>query len=265
MMLYAFPGFMSYDSVAQLLEGRSGEFSGAHPPMMSALWGIVDAIVPGPIGMLVIQTACFLLGAFILYGRHMSERAAAICASCTLLFPPIAAVMGVIWKDSQMVAYLVLGTALLTSPRRNVRAAGLALLFLATAFRYNALAITLPLVVLLFWWRDYERRWTRYAVAVVAWLGITVGAMVVNSLLVSSDVKQVSQLHGLALMDMTGTLGQAGDLTDDDLRADLDGVPLVVRTNIQQPTFPPALRARSASKATRARCGSARSTSSPRS
>jgi hypothetical protein len=234
MMLYAFPGYMSADSVAQLLQARSGEFTNAHPPIMSALWAVIDAVVPGPAGMLVLQTTCFLLGAYLLYLRVMVPRTAAICAAATLLFPPIAAVMGVIWKDSQMVAYLTLGTALLLSPRRNVRLGGLALLFVATALRYNAPAITFPIVTLLFVWRESMHRIARYAIAFAAWLGITAGAMVVNGALVSEDAQHVYLWHdAIALVDMTGTLRHAPDLTDDELRSTLDGAPLAVRHNIQ--------------------------------
>src|SRR5262249_35832260 len=53
------PGYMSGDSVTQLTEGRLGTYNGWHPPIMSWLWGQLDAIVPGPIGMLALHDLVF--------------------------------------------------------------------------------------------------------------------------------------------------------------------------------------------------------------
>lgn len=234
LMLYAYPGFMSYDSMRQLLEARAGAYAGAHPPMMGALWASVDAVIAGPIGMLIIQTTCFLGGAYLLLRTVMSPRVAAVCATLTLWFPPIAAVLAVIWKDSQMTGYLVLGAALLLSPRRGVRIAALALLAMATAMRYNALAITLPLVLLLFAWSPAQRWWTRYPLALAAWLAITLLAGFVNRQL-ADEARPVSLWHdSLALMDLVGTLRYAPDLSDDRLRAELAGAPLIATTGIQR-------------------------------
>src|SRR5213075_2476892 len=121
MMLYAYPGYMSFDSIWQLSEARSGVLGDAHPPAMSALWGAIDSVIPGPFGMLVIQTVCFLCGAYLVLRRVMAPRAAAVCACVLMLLPPVAAVMGVIWKDGQMAGYLLVGLGLVASPRRGVR------------------------------------------------------------------------------------------------------------------------------------------------
>ncbi len=97
--------------------------------------------------------------------RTLTPRAAALGATLLLWAPPVAAVLAVIWKDAQMVGYLLLGAALLGSASRRTRLAGLALLSLATAMRYNALAITFPLVLGLFVWSPAHRRVTRLALA----------------------------------------------------------------------------------------------------
>ncbi len=232
-MLYAYPGYMSYDSAVQLLEARSGEYTGAHPPTMSALWAITDSVIAGPLGMLLVQSICFLAGAFLLLRRFMSARRAAACATLVLWFPPVSAVLAVIWKDSQMVAYLALGAALLLSPRRGVRIVGLALLSLATAMRYNALAITLPLVVMLFAWSPAHRWWLRYPIALGCWLLVTFTASFANNRL-TADGQHVELWHdSLALFDLTGTLRYAPDLVDDELRRELAGTPLLSTTDIQ--------------------------------
>jgi hypothetical protein len=231
MLVYAYPGFMSYDSVLQLLQARDRVYVGGHPPMMGVLWGAVDALIPGPFGMLVIQVSCFLAGAYLLLARRMSERAAAITAVVVMLAPPVSAVLGVIWKDSQMLGFLTLGTALLLSSRRGVRVAGLGLVFAATAMRYNAPFVTLPLVVLLFEWRPRMRWYARYGIALAAWLGITLAANVANTRLADDHIDPWHD--GIALFDITGTLRYAPELSDDELRQALEGTPLLVHDAIQ--------------------------------
>ena len=39
------PGQLSYDSVTQLADGRSGEYDTWHPPVMAALLGLFDRIL----------------------------------------------------------------------------------------------------------------------------------------------------------------------------------------------------------------------------
>jgi hypothetical protein len=234
LMLYAYPGFLSADSVVQLGEARSGVYGGGHPPMMSALWALTDAVIGGPFGMLAIQTTCFLIGGYLLLRRAMSDRAAAICTALLLWAPPVSAVMAVIWKDAQMAGFLLLGAGLLLSPRRGWKLAGLGLLCAATGMRYNALAITLPLVVLLFVWSAAHRWWLRYPIAVVAWLCITLGASFVNDRLTAEPGRTYVWHESLALLDLVGTLREAPDLPDDELRPELAGTPLIVTTDIQR-------------------------------
>jgi hypothetical protein len=230
-VLYAFPGYMSADSVLQLVQARTGHFGLGHPALMGVLWAICDAIVTGPFGMLVLQVTCFVAGTYLLLRHAMSERTAAWVTLAICWFPPVLAVLAVIWKDTQMTAYLVLGVALLTSQRRGVRLGGLALLSLATAMRYNALAITLSPVVLLFVWNPAHRWYVRYPLAIVAWLAITITPAVINDALVSDRVYLWHD--SVALFDLTGTLRYAPDLPDAELRDTLAGTPLHITGGIQ--------------------------------
>lgn len=226
LVLYAHPGYMSYDSVQQLLQARVGAYTGGHPPMMGVVWGALDALIPGPLGMLLVQVTCFLAGVSLLLRRAMTGRAAALATVAIGWLPPVSAVLAVIWKDAQMMAFLALGATLLVGERRGARLAGLALLFLATAMRYNALAITLPLVALLFVWDARHRWFVRYPLALAAWGAITLAASVTNAQL-SNDTGRIHVWHeSLALLDLTGTLRHAPALDEAQLRAELAGVPL---------------------------------------
>jgi hypothetical protein len=183
LVLYAYPGYMSYDSVLQLTEARSGAYSDVQPPAMAWLWHKVDFVIPGPFGMLVLQSTCLLAGAYLLLRSFMPVRAAAIAASLLLWFPAVAGVMAVIWKDSQMAGYLLLGAGLVLAQRRGVKLAGLVILLLGMTLVRHAFVITLPLVVLLFVWNAKHAWWQRYAIAIAAWLAIALCAQLANRVL----------------------------------------------------------------------------------
>lgn len=217
---------MSTDSFDQLAEGRNWLFTDAHPPVMAALWGLVDRAVPGPFGMLAIQSGCFVAGIYLVMRRTLGEIPSACAAGALLLFPPIGATFAVIWKDCMMAGVLALGAPLLWSARRGAKLAGLALLLVATAFRYNAFAATLPLVILGFEWRPGLPALRRYAIAIAVWLAITGAAIELDGLLVSRQMHFWSQ--SFALADITGTLAKLEpDLPDSDL------APLLAPTGIQ--------------------------------
>ena len=203
------------DSFDQLHEGRTWFFTDAHPPMMAALWGVLDRIVAGPILMLLVQSGAFLAGLFLILRRALPPRAAAIAAVAILLFPPVLAPMAVIWKDCQMAGFLALGIAAVLSEDRRWKLAGLALFSLATAMRYNAPAATFPVILLCFTWR--QMRWyARYPIALGAWIVVTLVAMGANSLLVD---REMHFWHSsLALEDIVGTLAHTEpDLPDSEL------------------------------------------------
>jgi hypothetical protein len=235
-LLYANPGLMSFDSVQQLLRARDGQFSDDHPPMMSVVWAVCDAIVPGPLGMLLLQSGCFLVGAYLLL-RHMklTDRAAAWSAVIVLLLPPVSSVMAVIWKDAQMAGYLLLGTALRLDERRRANIGGLLLVFLASTMRHNAFVLTMPLVVMLY---APAATWRRYPLAVAAWLGITIAASLLTSTLPSIAGTERRHLwnDSMALADITGTLRYAEPIPDDQLRTLLAGTPLQIEHDVQDAT-----------------------------
>lgn len=147
-----YPGYMSPDSVAQWEQGRAWVFTDAHPPVMSALWGILDRIIPGPFGMLLFHNLLFWGGA-ALYWRATKRRSALI-AACLLLFgfmPQVLALLSSIWKDVGMGAALLLGTALLyTSGKSKSRVAlylSCPLLFYAYSVRLNSAPAIFPLAL----------------------------------------------------------------------------------------------------------------------
>ena len=227
-LVYAFPGYMSTDSAQQLVEARTFVFSDGHPPIMAAEWGLLDRIVSGPILMLLLQGMLFLGGLYVLLGRVLSPRAAAWAAIGILLFPPVLTPMAVIWKDSQMAAFLVAGTAAMVHPRLRIRLVGLGLLGVACALRHNAFAAVVPLVFFLFEWKPGLRWWKRTAILAAVAIVTVAATFGLTRALAVEHVKLTP-----AFADITGVLAFTHDRTDEDLRDVLRGTSLVVKTGIQ--------------------------------
>lgn len=150
-----YPGFMSYDSLHALREARTQVQGGAYPPFVSYVWRAVDAVVPGPAGMLLLQNAV-LLGAlaafFVLAG--FGAPGAVLGVTVVALAPPLLGSMLVVWKDVAMSASFAAAAALLLMlhsgagrARRLGLVAALALVFFGTAFRLNAAPAAVPLLV----------------------------------------------------------------------------------------------------------------------
>lgn len=222
-LLYGFPGYMSSDSVLQLSEAVAGKFSDGNPPLMAAEWMILDKIISGPLLMLCLQGGLLLGGLYYLFRRLLEPRGAAWVASGIFLFPPVMVVMAVIWKDSQMAAYLVAGTAALIHPRLRTRLLGLGLLVAACSLRHNAVAAAAPLIAILFEWRQ-GLRWTK-RLAIVGGVVIVVGlaGFAVTRVLASKHVKLTPMFN-----DVVGVIAYSDHRSDDDLRQVLRGVPLAI-------------------------------------
>lgn len=230
LIVYAYPGLMTQDSFDHLREARERIYTDGHPPAIALLWKVVDTFVAGPFGMLVIQSTGFLAGLYLVLRRVFTPKRAAWITVAVFLFPPVFVPFGVIWKDPLMAAFLMLGFVALLSPRRGLRIAGLLAMFAATAVRYNALAATMPAIVLLFEWRPGMHWLKRYPIAVLAWLAVTFGAMKVNEAI--TDHKMYGW-HTLAVYDIVGTLAFLDeDLSDDQLRTLFVGTDLLTERDI---------------------------------
>lgn len=93
------PGQMSYDSVVQLADGRSGSYDSWHPPVMAWLLGLFDNIVAGP-GLFFAFTALLLFGAWLVLLRQgRAGGKAAILLILIFLTPQLLLYQGEIWKD----------------------------------------------------------------------------------------------------------------------------------------------------------------------
>jgi hypothetical protein len=145
------PGHMSYDSVLQLAQGRSGVYNNWHPPVMAWLLGLFDALAPGA-ALFVVFNSLLLYGALgVLVCAPARTRW--IAAALLLVWAAIPDGMiypGIVWKDVLFAAaalggFVALVVAVRLWPRRRWRfvaiALGFLLLSLAALSRQNGLVI----------------------------------------------------------------------------------------------------------------------------
>ena len=94
------PGHLSYDSIVELLEGRSGEYSGWHPPVTSWLLGLSDALLPGA-AFFVLLDMLLLFGSLWLLVRRIAVPAwaASLLFIALMLTPQFLLYPGIVWKD----------------------------------------------------------------------------------------------------------------------------------------------------------------------
>jgi uncharacterized protein (TIGR03382 family) len=163
-----FPGHLSYDSVVQLSEGRTGVYSGEHPPVMSWLLGVADALSHGPAVFVAFDIA-LIFGALLALVRLGPARSwwAAILAALLAFTPQLLIYPAIVWKDVLFAGASIAGFTCLAwaaarwdSPawRWSLLAGALALLSLAALARQNG-AVVLPI-----------------AAGAIAWIGLKVGS-----------------------------------------------------------------------------------------
>jgi hypothetical protein len=147
-----YPGLMNVDALLQLQEARSHIYYDWHPPIMGRLWAVLDPIIPGPAGMLLLNNLLFWSGlALTVWLADLSPFSTAASVLAVGLSPPVFSALGVIWKDVAMGAALLLAFGMLWWAEARSSRAGLVLalplLFYAATLRHNAAFAVLPLVL----------------------------------------------------------------------------------------------------------------------
>jgi hypothetical protein len=241
------PGHFSYDSVVQLAEGRSGDYSGAHPPVMSWILGIADAVWPGAVLFIIFQTT-LIAGAIIgllTLGRRVGWVCLALCAMF-ILTPQILVYPSIVWKDVLFAGSTIAGfTAMARAAAfwRDARGRSVwlvvagGLLVLATLTRQNG-AIVLPfaaLAVALIAGRTGERGAIRRGLCYgTVFLGATAalataGALALNTR-IDPDAKLDSPWRALHAYDLVNALTQEPTMKMAVLHAEAPRLEQILRT-----------------------------------
>lgn len=141
------PGQLSYDSIAQLHDGRFGVYNAWHPPIMAWLLGLADSAVRGT-SLFVIFDAVLLYGSLtsVLWLAPRVNRLAPAIALALVLLPQLVLYQGIVWKDVLFADCAIAGFVLIAHAgmrwsrsglRNALLAAGLVMLVLATLARQN--------------------------------------------------------------------------------------------------------------------------------
>jgi len=134
------PGQMSYDSVVQLADARSGQYDSWHPPVMAWLLGLGDHLLPGP-GLFLLFVAGLLLGAWLLLLRSGRPGwGSVVILGLVFATPQFLLYQGTIWKDVLFANAAIAGFALLATAASRWQAPRLRLSLLALSALLLSLA-----------------------------------------------------------------------------------------------------------------------------
>jgi hypothetical protein len=152
------PGMMNADSVDMLCQAIHNQYHDWHSPLMSVVWRVLNAIVPGPSLMLVLVQGGFLLGAGLSVARLSASPFLRILAAVFIVFwPPIFADMGMVTKDSAFLSAYILFVAALSGavierhPSRWRMGAMLAATLCGTAIRTDGAVLFAPGLVFVYY------------------------------------------------------------------------------------------------------------------
>jgi hypothetical protein len=155
------PGHLSYDSVVQLFEGRTGLRVSHAPGIMSWILGRFDGLLPGT-GLYVTAVAALLYGALASLTdlRPRTSWAAVLVALAVILTPSMLIYQGIVWKDVLFANLAVAGFVCLAHAARRWTsgqerlpplAGALVLLSLAALARQNGVIVVMVAALALAW------------------------------------------------------------------------------------------------------------------
>ncbi len=111
-MIAYYRGFLSPDSFDQYTQALSGHYNDWHPPVMAALWSVLNKMYRGTILILAFQLSLLWLSAYILF-ISIKSRLWHILILLLVLAPFVQNFAGYIIKDSQMAFSWLLAFAIM--------------------------------------------------------------------------------------------------------------------------------------------------------
>jgi hypothetical protein len=215
------PGHFTWDSVNQLAEGRDGVYSGQHPPVMSWLLGLADAVRPGG-ALFVVFDAALVFGALAAWAcvSRPASWLVAVVALAACATPQLIVYPAIVWKDVLFAASSTAGFACLAwaaadwerSLRRGLLlGACVALLALAAMTRQNG-AVVLPFAALAVGWIAARsgagwRRGAAYGVAgLAACAALTLGGSAALNTRLDAGSAPPSAFRNLEVYDLVAAM-----------------------------------------------------------
>lgn len=113
-----YPGFASFDTAHQWYQVRHGAYSDHHPPLMALLWSLSEPLLPGPGGPFLAQVTVYWAALAVIAARLFARAPAQVAAvALTGLAPPLFVLLAHVWKDVQLMAWLLAVCAVLLIER----------------------------------------------------------------------------------------------------------------------------------------------------
>ncbi|MEP7098353.1 MAG: hypothetical protein ABI748_11875 [Dokdonella sp.] len=171
MFWLAWPGFFTYDSIAQLEQVRGVlRLGDEHPPLMVLIWGVLDRIwpiwiPPRPGAMFALIVAGYWTAlATLVWRLFLGSARRWLVFLLIALWPPAFIVLCHVWKDGLTVVFLLAACASIVHWRHGAgrTAFGLAVLWMivAACLRHNAVLAAVPLAIWLSWKRSPDKNQT---------------------------------------------------------------------------------------------------------
>jgi hypothetical protein len=224
-VIYAYPGYMNWDTGEQLYQARTHYYQDSHPPLMTVYWRVIEIFMRGPFPLLVLQTTLWTFGLYRILRLRFGGRASAWTTMGIMLFPPILTPMAPVWKDAQMAALLIAGFVLAMRPSWKARIAGIVMLATAAAVRDNAIAAVPPMLLVIMASWGLRRKLVIIGAGAALCIAMFASALYVNEK--AKDVNDYILYSTTMLHDLAGTICYADPLTDDEVRDILNGVKLI--------------------------------------
>jgi hypothetical protein len=213
------PGQLSYDSVVQLHDGRSGHYNAWHPPVMAWMLGLADSLLRGTGLFILFDTLLFFgsIASLLWVARRPTWIVCGLAILCAAL-PQVVLYQGIVWKDVLFADAAVAGFVLLTHSAVGWRRAGRRYALLAGAFVCLALAtlvrqngfVVLPLggIALLLVAQRHGTGWKRALLlgsgATAATAAIVVLASMALATRTTGAPQPAGQIRLLQLYDLIG-------------------------------------------------------------
>ena len=239
------PGQLSYDSIVQLADARTGRYHAWHPPMMAWLMRRGDRLLPGT-ALYLTGTATLLFGslAAVVAVRERTPFWAPAAALALVLTPQVVVWQGIVWKDVLFANALVAGFLLLSlaaapsrdrAVRRGLAVMACGLFVLCALVRQNG--VIAPLVgaaaVGGVAWRLGARPLRASVVGGAALIAMLLADLAASQLLVTRlapDAGPAGQVRLLQMYDLAGVIRRAPT-------TDLATLPPALATSLRGPAL----------------------------
>ena len=106
------PGRLNPDTVFQINEVGSGEFTNQHAAVLQALWKPFYDLGAGPGAVLLAQILTFLAGGYLVLRVAFGRIPSALGVAAIAFFPPVFLMLGTVMRDTWFTALLVLTAGL---------------------------------------------------------------------------------------------------------------------------------------------------------